>query len=74
MNKSNVKKVISCKLKYWMDKQGVSFRELSDYTGISIPTLERYVRGDIIPNLERCDDISECLNVKIELIWIIHRT
>ena len=73
MNKSNVKKVLSCNLKYYMETQGISFRTLSDHTGISIPTLERYVRGDIVPNLERCMDISDCLNIKIDWIWIFHK-
>ena len=73
MNKSKMEKLISCNLKYYMEKQEVTFKQLSEKTGISIPTLERYVRGDIIPNLERCIDISECIKIKIEQIWIIHR-
>ena len=73
MNKSNVKKIISCNLKYYMDKQGISYPTLSEYTGISISTLERYVRGEIIPNLERCMDISECLKIKLDQIWTVHK-
>ena len=56
-----------------MKKQGVSYLQLSEYTGISIATLERYGRGEIIPNLEKCMDISDCLKIKIDLIWVFHR-
>lgn len=73
MNESKIKKIISCNLKYYMDQQDVSYEHLSQYTGISIKTLQRYVRGEIIPNLERCMDISECLRIRTDQIWIMNK-
>lgn len=71
MNKSKIEKRISCNLKYYMEKVGITYPELSERTGISISTLERYGRGEIIPNLERCIDIAECLKIRIDHIWIV---
>lgn len=69
MNKSKIEKRIICDLKNHMIKQGITYNELSERTGISISTLERYGRGEILPNIERCMDIAECLKVRIDHIW-----
>lgn len=73
MNKSKMEKLISCNLKYYMETQKVTFKQLSEETGISIKTLQRYSESDIVPNLERCMDISECLKISVDHIWILHR-
>ena len=67
------RKIINCNLKFYMQQAGVTYPELSRRTGISIKTLQRYARSEVVPNLEKCSDISECLNIRIDLIWVVHR-
>ena len=53
--------------------KGITLEDLSERTGISIPTIYRYMRGDSIPNLYKAKKLADVLGCDINEFFRISK-
>ena len=61
MSKFDAKMIFGDNLKKCMEDARITQRELAEETGISQPTISRYINGDQLPSFEAIINMSEVL-------------
>jgi len=62
--------MIKSRIKYYLDKNNMTQRELAEKTGMTETSISRYVSGIRIPRATECIEIAKVLGCKAEDLFI----